>query len=155
MIYTDFGEFELIQNYRDAFVLDDFIHRYVECFDRYMYIVGDYSSGLLRLKGFSEKLNEIKERYIELLSRIPDVKFICPNSSPNVLSVAFLGVKASSLQNALENDVIIGKGSACTSRSSKVSHVLDALNLPLNIAESTVRLSFGAFNTIEEIDLAV
>ena len=53
MIYTDFGEFELIQNYRDAFVLDDFIHRYVECFDRYMYIVGDYSSGLLRLKGFN------------------------------------------------------------------------------------------------------
>ena len=53
MIYTDFGEFDLIQNYRDAFVLDDFIHRYVECFDRYMYIVGDYSSGLLRLKGFN------------------------------------------------------------------------------------------------------
>lgn len=103
----------------------------------------------------SDNLNLIKEKYVSLLSRIPDIKFICPDSSPNVLSVAFLGVKASSLQNALENDVIIGKGSACTSRSSKVSHVLEAIGLPLNIAESTVRISFGAYNTLEEAEQAV
>ena len=114
-----------------------------------------FGEAVSQLKGFGDNLIKIKERYIELLSKIPDIKFICPESSPNVLSVAFLGVKASSLQNALENDVIIGKGSACTSRSSKVSHVLDAIGLPLNVAESTVRLSFGAFNTIEEVELAV
>ncbi len=53
MIYTDFGEFELLLNYKEAFVLDDFVKRYVEIFDRYPYIVGDYSSGVLRLRGFS------------------------------------------------------------------------------------------------------
>ena len=114
-----------------------------------------FGEAVKQLKGFNEKLTQIKARYIELLSKIPDIKFICPESSPNVLSVAFLGVKASSLQNALENDVIIGKGSACTSRSSKISHVLEAIELPLNIAESTVRLSFGAFNTVEEAEQAV
>lgn len=104
--------------------------------------------------GFGDSLKEIKEKYISLLSEIPDTKIICPDSVPNILSVAFLGVKASSLQNALENDVIIGKGSACTSRSSKVSHVLDAMGLPLNIAEATVRISFGAHNTLEEAETA-
>ncbi len=105
--------------------------------------------------GFIDDLKNIKERYISLLSEIPDIKIICPDSAPNILSVAFLGVKASSLQNALENDVVLGKGSACTSRSSKVSHVLDAMGLPLNVAESTVRLSFGAHNTLEETEQAV
>ena len=105
--------------------------------------------------GFSDNLKAIKDKYISLLSAIPDVKFICPNSAPNILSVAFLGVKASSLQNALENDVILGKGSACTSRSSKISHVLESMGLPQNIAESTVRISFGAHNTIEEAEQAV
>ena len=58
------------------------------------------------------------------------------------------------MQNALEEKVIIGKGSACTSRSSKVSHVLEAINMPLPLAESTVRISFGAFNTLDEAEIA-
>ncbi|MBR2860570.1 MAG: cysteine desulfurase [Clostridia bacterium] len=101
---------------------------------------------------FAQKLAKIKSAYTEKLLAIPDSKLICPNSAPNILSIAFLGVKASSLQNALEQEVIIGKGSACTSRSSKVSHVLEAMSLPLNVAEATVRISFGAFNTLEEVN---
>ena len=103
---------------------------------------------------FVKKLKEIKSRYIELLSEIPDTSFNIENSAPNILSVTFKGVKASSLQNAVESEVIIGKGSACTSRSSKVSHVLDAINMPLNMAEATVRISFGAFNTLVDADTA-
>lgn len=100
-------------------------------------------------------LLKIKNEYKRLLKEIPDTSFVLEDSAPNILSVTFKGVKASSLQNALENDVIIGKGSACTSRSSKVSHVLDAINMPLSLAEATVRISFGAFNTLEEVPLAV
>jgi len=104
--------------------------------------------------GFAEHLNEIKSAYIERLMLIDGAHLNCESSAPNILSIAFEGVKASSLQNALEQEVIIGKGSACTSRSSKVSHVLDAMNIPMNIAEATVRLSFGAFNTVAEADVA-
>ncbi len=100
-------------------------------------------------------LLKIKNEYKRLLKEIPDTSFVLEDSAPNILSVTFKGVKASSLQNALENDVIIGKGSACTSRSSKVSHVLDAINMPLLLAEATVRISFGAFNTLEEVPVAV
>ncbi len=54
MIETIHGNFELIKNHRDAFVLDDFNKRYTDVFDIYPYLVGDYSAGLLRLKGFTK-----------------------------------------------------------------------------------------------------
>lgn len=53
MIETVHGEFELIKNYRDAFILDDFNKRYTPALDIYPYLVGDYSAGILRLKGFT------------------------------------------------------------------------------------------------------
>lgn len=47
------GRYKLESNYRDAFKLEEFEEKYIEeCFDRYIYIVGDISSGILRLKGF-------------------------------------------------------------------------------------------------------
>lgn len=102
---------------------------------------------------YCSRLLSVKEEYKRLLLQIPDTVFF-EGDAPNILSVSFMGVKASSLQTALEGDVIVGKGSACTSRSSKLSHVLEAIRMPMNRAEATVRLSFGAFNTVEEAEKA-
>ncbi|MGD9909481.1 MAG: YutD-like domain-containing protein [Candidatus Izemoplasmatales bacterium] len=62
MIDTIHGDFEMIKDYRDAFILDDFNKRYTDAFDIYPYIVGDYSAGILRLKGFTKngKTNSYK-----------------------------------------------------------------------------------------------
>lgn len=47
------GRFKVVKNYRDAFKLEIFEEKYIEeCFDKYIYVVGDISSGILRLKGF-------------------------------------------------------------------------------------------------------
>lgn len=116
-----------------------------------------FAEALLQLKSANEfllHLNEIKQEYIKKLSALNDVSFTLKDSAPNILSVCIKGVRASTLQNALEEHVLIGKGSACTSRNSKISHVLSAMNIPLAEAEATVRLSFGAFNTLEEVDFA-
>ncbi len=54
IIDTEFGQFELIKNYREAFDLQKFQERYVDvAFDRYTYLVGDMSSSILRIKGFN------------------------------------------------------------------------------------------------------
>lgn len=48
------GMFELVKNYREAFNLEAFQSKYLEeYFDKDMYIVGDISSEILRLKGFN------------------------------------------------------------------------------------------------------
>ena len=54
IIETKFGNFELLKNERDAFVLDVFEKRYLpEYFEKYTYLVGDLADEILRLKGFS------------------------------------------------------------------------------------------------------
>lgn len=48
------GYYELVKNFKEAFDLNVFEEAYIEeCFDRYPYVVGDLSDGLLRLKGFN------------------------------------------------------------------------------------------------------
>jgi uncharacterized protein YutD len=77
MIDTQHGEFELIKNHRDAFVLDDFNKRYTDVFAIYPYLVGDYSAGILRIKGFTKngKANNYKQ--------IPDyLAESCPMNCP-------------------------------------------------------------------------
>lgn len=64
MIETKYGNFELVKNFREAFILDDFNKRYVDIFDIYQYIVGDYSAGILRLKGFRETNSKLIPDYI-------------------------------------------------------------------------------------------
>ncbi len=66
------GKYKVESNYRDAFRLEVFEEKYIEeCFDRYLYIVGDISSGILRLKGFdtnpkSKNYFGFIEDYLEL-----------------------------------------------------------------------------------------
>lgn len=58
IVKTKVGNFEIIKDYREAFNQEQFEERYVDvAFDKYQYIVGDISSGILRLKGFDDKLD--------------------------------------------------------------------------------------------------
>lgn len=66
MIESAHGNFELVKNYRDAFILDDFNKRYIDILNVYPFIVGDYSAGLLRLKGFAkENAHQIPDYIVE------------------------------------------------------------------------------------------
>lgn len=64
-IETVYGNFLLLKNYKDAFDKNTFELRYINTFDKYDFIVGDVSSGMLRLKGF---LKSGKNSFI----KIPD-----------------------------------------------------------------------------------
>ena len=55
MIETEHGNFEVIKDYKEALEIKIFNERYVAFLDKYTYIVGDYSSDMLRFKGFSEE----------------------------------------------------------------------------------------------------
>lgn len=53
VIKTKKGMYQIQKDYRNAFNEEAFVDKYIEeCMDKYMYIVGDISSGILRLKGF-------------------------------------------------------------------------------------------------------
>jgi cysteine desulfurase len=51
-------------------------------------------------------------------------------------------------------EVMFSAGSACASGSGRTSHVLEAIGLPKKLAKTSIRLGFGRYTTIEEIEEA-
>ncbi len=64
MIETEFGNFDVIKDYREALEVKAFNDRYADYLDKYLYIVGDYSSEMLRFKGFTAKNYETIPDYL-------------------------------------------------------------------------------------------
>lgn len=90
-----------------------------------------------------------------IVENIPDV-FFNGNGEVNVVSVAFKGIRGEVLLHTLEEKgIYVSTGSACNSKSTKISYVLKEMGIDPAIAESTIRVSFSSFNTKEEIDYAV
>lgn len=52
-------EYELVDDYKDAFDAVSTLDKITDYFEPYDYIVGDWAYGKLRLKGFCEKNNKI------------------------------------------------------------------------------------------------
>lgn len=46
--------------------------------------------------------------------------------------------------------IAISTGSACNSKSTEISHVIKAIEVPDNYSEGTIIFSFGKYNTKEE-----
>jgi len=58
MIKINDTDYELIENARDGFDLESLKERFTDYFEKYDYVVGDWSYGKLRLKGFNDKKNK-------------------------------------------------------------------------------------------------
>lgn len=69
------------------------------------------------------------------------------------LNVRFEGLDVARLMSDLR-DIAFSAGSACASGSGRPSHVLRAIGLGDAEAKSSIRLGFGRYTTIEEIDTA-
>ena len=58
MIEIEGNKYELIENYKEGFDKEAFKEKYTEYFEPYDYIIGDWSYGKLRLKGFNSRTNK-------------------------------------------------------------------------------------------------
>ncbi|MEH7462169.1 cysteine desulfurase family protein [Bacillus thuringiensis] len=99
-------------------------------------------------------LRELKEELIRMFKDMNDVTINTPKeqTAPHILNVSFVGLKPEIVVHALEErDVYVSTKSACSSRANEVSHVLLAMGLPHAVAESAIRISLTAENTMEEV----
>jgi cysteine desulfurase len=72
---------------------------------------------------------------------------------PSILNVSFPGAKTDVLLMNLDMEgIAAASGSACTSGSLEISHVLQAMNLSGNLLNAAVRFSTGLGNTTEEME---
>lgn len=73
--------------------------------------------------------------------------------SPFILNISFPGVKGEVLVNAFSKyDILVSTTSACSSKRNKLNEVLTAMGLSDKEIEGSIRLSFGATTTKEDIE---
>lgn len=86
---------------------------------------------------------ELSKRNCRILS--PD------DALPYVLNVSFDGFQSETMLHCLEMyEVYVSTVSACSSKSKKVSYVLDAMGIDRKLSTNAVRLSFSRYNTLEQ-----
>ena len=74
---------------------------------------------------------------------------------PHVSNLSFKYVEGEGLLMAINKDIAVSSGSACTSASLEPSYVLKALGLEDGLAHSSLRFALGRYTTEEEIDYAI
>lgn len=97
----------------------------------------------------------LREHFLNLIKDIDEV-YINGDLQHRVaqnLNISFNFVEGESLIMAVK-DIAVSSGSACTSASLEPSYVLRALGRNDELAHSSLRITFGRFTTVEEVEYA-
>ena len=71
---------------------------------------------------------------------------------PGLLSLSFPGANGEAILHRLDlTGICVSTGSACNSKNTEISHVLQAIKLDNSYANGTIRISLGKANTEEDI----
>ena len=98
--------------------------------------------------------NALKERIRAGLSAIEGVVLNGAQAAPHIVSFGIPGVRSQGLINCLQDQgVYVSAGSACA--KGHRSHVLEALGVPSEIIDGSVRASLSRFTTEEEAEALI
>jgi cysteine desulfurase len=96
--------------------------------------------------------DHLRERIMERLDQV-SINGSMEHRLPGNLNLSFAHVDAESLMMAIP-DIAVSSGAACRSEKMEASHVLKALGVDDELAQSSIRFGIGRFNTEHEIDYA-
>ena len=103
-----------------------------------------------------ERVSAMRDRLQEeLVARCPDtlVNGGAAPRLPNTLSISFGYVEGESIVLLLDElGIYVSTGSACSSDSLEVSHVISRMKVPEMYAHGSIRFSLSRYNTATEID---
>lgn len=103
----------------------------------------------------NEKILNMRDRLLSGVLAIPSCKLNGHPEKrlPGNLNFSFEYIEGESLLLMLDQmGICSSTGSACSSGSQEISHVLKAIGLPPEIAQGSLRLSLGDANSMEDID---
>ena len=110
----------------------------------------------------AEKRSELalrRDAFVEKLRRLPWSTALNgpsgPARHPGNANICFSGFSAHDILGALQPHLAASTGSACTSGTPEPSHVLKAIGLSGDEAESSVRFSLGFDTSDEDVEAAV
>lgn len=125
-------------------------------------IVGLGKAAELAKDGLEEhiqKMKELRNYYIEeVRKKIPNIKINGAVNArlPGNSNISFEGIDGNDLLLELDNvGICASSGSACNSKDPAPSHVLTAIGLDTKLIRGALRVTFGEFNTKDDVDYLV
>ena len=108
------------------------------------------------LEQYEEKLRKLRDYCLQQM-KDKNFKFHINGTMeqrlPGNLNVCFENIDSNELILKLDAvGICVSGGSACSSGESKPSHVLTAIGVPSDLAKGALRLTFGDFNTKDDVD---
>jgi cysteine desulfurase len=111
----------------------------------------DLEKNMTHMKSLRDRLHAgLKEQGVDIRLNGHSEKRL-----PNTLSVSFRGQEANRMLEDIGLEVAASAGAACHSDSVQISHVLQAMNVPLEWAKGTLRFSVGRMTTEADIDTTI
>ncbi len=106
-----------------------------------------------RMAATAEKLHVLEEVFLKRLSQsgIDYIRNGSENHLPGNINISINGADGEMLLHRLDlKGICISTGSACDSVNTRISHVIEAIQMPETYAKGTIRITFGAENTKAE-----
>lgn len=106
-----------------------------------------------QMDAFYKKMSELEITLIRTLdeSGLDYIRNGARNHVPGNISLSFKDSDGEMLLHRLDlMGIAISTGSACDSENTQISHVIQAIKVPKEYAQGTVRVSFGKYNTEED-----
>lgn len=101
-------------------------------------------------------ITSLKDTMIDAMGELEEVVVNSQKGNlgaPQIVSVSFAGVRSEVLLHTLEEkEIYVSAGSACSAHHPGISGTLKGIGVSGKLLDSTIRFSFGVFNTKEEID---
>lgn len=111
------------------------------------------------LVAYNRKLKNLRDFYVsEVEKRIPYVRINgdLENRLSGNANICFKGVDGAKLLSELDKKgICASSGSACSAGLLNPSHVLLSIGVPVSLARSSLRVSFGKENTFEDTEYLV
>ena len=111
------------------------------------------------LENYNSKLLKLRNYFVrEITSKYEDIKINgdLKQRLPGNINVSFPNMDAEELLLKLDSlGICASAGSACSSGSSKPSHVLTAIGLNKDLVGGSLRITFGEQNNIDEVKFLI
>ena len=102
----------------------------------------------------TKHINGLEEHLLQLLSdsNMDFVRNGSANHIPGNISLSFKNADGEAILHRLDlKGICISTGAACNSVKTEISHVLQAISLPIEYAKGTIRISVGITNILSDV----
>ena len=111
------------------------------------------------IEQYQQKLKNLRDYCLnKIQEKIPDIHIngTMERRLPGNINISFKDLNSGELLLRLDEvGICASGGSACSSKEASPSHVLTAIGLPSELSKGALRLTFGDYNSIEDVDYLV